>query len=72
MKIRPKGFLAKDKIDHDGEVFDYIRELHEYLWRWVYTVIPSASGNLNDYLDIAVKEAEHRAEMGAENPRAML
>ena len=51
MKNRPYGFLAQDKIDHDNEIFDYIRELHNYLWEYVSRIIPSASGNLDDYVD---------------------
>lgn len=51
MKPRPYGLLAQDKIDQDGEIFDYIRELHNYLWEYVRRVIPAASGNLEDYID---------------------
>lgn len=35
MKKRTDGFLAPDQIDHDTEIFSYIRELHEYLWELV-------------------------------------
>lgn len=35
MKNRPDGFLAEDKISHVSEIFDYVRELHLYLWRVV-------------------------------------
>jgi len=48
MKERPKGFLAQEKIGDDA--FEYVRELHDYLWRIVRIVYPSASGSLNDYL----------------------
>jgi hypothetical protein len=51
MKPRPDGFLAEDKIDSNSEIFDYIRELHNYLWEYVRRVIPGASGWLNDYVD---------------------
>ena len=55
MKPRPDGFLAQDKIDQDSEIFDYIRELHNYLWEYVRRVIPGASGWLNDYVDKGLK-----------------
>ena len=51
MKDRPYGFLGEDKIDSNSEIFDYIRELHNYLWEYVRRVMPSASGWLNDYID---------------------
>jgi len=51
MKDRPYGFLAEDKIDSNSEIFDYIRELHNYLWEYIRRVMPSASGCLNDYVD---------------------
>ncbi len=62
MKTRPKGFLAEDKISHESEIFDYIQELHEYLWDFVRVYIKSASGNLDNYVDIALKEAKHRED----------
>jgi hypothetical protein len=55
MKARPDGFLSTANIDHDGEQFDYIRELHAYLWRVVY---PEASGGIDDYLDSAIAKLE--------------
>jgi hypothetical protein len=58
MKNRPNGFLSNEKIDHDSEVFDYIKELHEYLWRFVRCEIPGANGKLSDLLDDAIKLAE--------------
>ena len=60
MKERPNFFLAKDKIDHNSEIFDYIRELHKYLWYFVRVFIPSASGKLEDYVDVAIKEGERQ------------
>jgi len=51
MKVREAGFIADDKIDHNGEIFDYIRELHEYLWQYVWLFAPSASGSLSDWVD---------------------
>ena len=61
MKTRSEGFLSDKKISHNSEQFDYITELHDYLWRFVRFEIPGASGSLNDYLDIAVRSATHRA-----------
>lgn len=59
MKPRPEGFLSEGHIAHDSEQFDYIRELHEYLWRFVRAEIPGASGDLTDFVDAAVILAEH-------------
>jgi len=52
-------FLSEDKIDHDGEIFDYIAELHEYLWRFIRAAIPGASGYMCVYIDRAVELAEN-------------
>lgn len=57
MKPRPKGFLSCDKIDHMGEIFDYIRELHAYLNEFC----GGGSGNLADYLDKSL--AKHQSNM---------
>ena len=35
MKTRSDGFLGEHRIDHKGEIFDYISELHDYLWKFV-------------------------------------
>ena len=59
MKNRTNGFLAEDKIDHSGEIFDYIKELGEYLWRFVRATLPFASGDLREYLDVAIKKVEY-------------
>ncbi len=59
MKQRDNGFLSKENIDHNSEGFDYITELHEYLWRFVRVVNPGASGNLNELLDDAINKAEN-------------
>ena len=58
MKDRPNGFLSNENIDHGSEQFDYIKELHEYLWRFVRSQIPGASGKLHDLIDEAIKIAE--------------
>ena len=62
MKERPKYFLADDKIDHDGEIFDYIRELHDYLWRFVRAANPAASGSLSDFVDDALATSNKEKE----------
>ncbi len=56
MKIRPKGFLSQENINHASEEFDYIKELHEYLWKFIRAVLPGASGRLEDYADKAIRE----------------
>ncbi len=60
MKPRPPYFLSEENIDYDSEIFDYIQELHDYLWAFVRTQIPGASGDLRDYVDKALKIAEQR------------
>ena len=57
MKNRPSGFIAEDKIDHNGEIFDYIRELHQYLWAFVYIFHPGAGGNLSEWVDDTLANA---------------
>lgn len=59
MKVRTPQFLAQEKIDHASEVFDYVRELHEILWRVVRSQIPGASGSLDQYVDAALASLEH-------------
>jgi hypothetical protein len=59
MKPRPLYFLSEEHIDHDSEPFDYITELHDYLWRFVRCVNgPECSGNLHWYLDDAIDRLE--------------
>jgi len=60
MKKRTNGFIAEEDISHDSEIFDYIKELHEYLWRFVRCVLPSANGTLTNYIDIAIRELEYQ------------
>ena len=60
MKQRPAGFIAEDKVDHNGEIFDYIRELHEYLWKFVRIFYPMASGSLNEWLDQTLDDIESK------------
>jgi len=60
MKKRTNGFLA-DEFRGGTEVADYIRELHEYLWRVVRVALPNANGRLGDHLDIAMRELEGSA-----------
>jgi len=58
MKKRTKGFLSDEMIDHCSEQFDYIKELHEYLWRFVRCELPGVNGSLTRYLDTAIYFAE--------------
>ena len=60
MKIRTTGFIGEDKLDHNGEIFDYIRELHEYLWRFVRVFYPAAGGSLSDWVDSTLDDAESK------------
>ena len=60
MKKRPYAFIGEDEIDHDGEIFDYIKELHDYLWRVIWAVTPGASGTISDRIDRAVETLEAR------------
>jgi len=61
MKTRTKGFLRDELISHKSEQFDYISELHGYLWRFVKCELPGAGGNIEDYIEIALQQAEKRA-----------
>ena len=63
MKPRPPYFLSEENIDHDSEIFDYIRELHDYLWAFVRTQMPGTSGDLKDYVDEALKIAKQRSKL---------
>lgn len=58
LKHRPEGFLDPDKTP--PEVFDYVRELHEILWRFVKVQNPEASGDLTRWLPTALFIAENR------------
>lgn len=60
MKTRTDGFLSDKNISHASEHFDYIAELHGYLWRFIGTQITGASGRLENYLDAAVEMAERK------------
>jgi hypothetical protein len=59
MKSRPQGFLSEEHISHESEVFDYIVELHEYLWRFVRAARPGTSGNLGGILDEVIDSLEN-------------
>ena len=61
MKQRIKGFLRDELINHESEQFDYISELHDYLGRFVRCELPGARGKLNEYLDIALENAQYRS-----------
>lgn len=71
MKTRSTGFLAKDKIDHDGEIFDYIRELHQYLWCFVRIAHPGAGGMLSDCVDSAIYELTRQRAAIVEHDRVV-
>lgn len=58
MKERTKGFLRKELINHDSEQFDYIIELHSYLWWFIRCVEPGATGKLDQYIDAAIEKLE--------------
>ena len=60
MKMRPYAFIGEDEIDHNGEIFHYIQELHAYLWQFIWAVTPDASGTINDNVDRAVETLEAR------------
>lgn len=68
MKERPAGFLCQSQIPHESEQFDYIRELHLYLWRFVRTVHPGASGRIGDVVDAAIDELEERSSAASVRP----
>jgi hypothetical protein len=63
MKPRPNGFLAEDKIARDSEIFDYIRELHDYLWQFVRIFQPAAYGVVDDYVDDVLEMARATKEL---------
>ena len=62
MKPRPRGFLAESEISHDSEIFDYIHELHDYLWQFVRVFRPMASGYLDDFIDNVLATARGSKE----------
>lgn len=62
MKKRNIGFLSNELINHNSEQFDYIQELHEYLWKFIRSQIPNASGKLDKYLDVALEIAENKSK----------
>ncbi len=59
MKNRPEGFLKAKFIAHHSEQFDYIEELHGYLWRFVRIAFPGASGDLSEFIDPALDKLEN-------------
>jgi hypothetical protein len=62
MKKRSEGFLSNEKICHNSEQFDYIKELHDYLWKFVRFQIPTASGRLENFLDASVEIAKNKTK----------
>ena len=67
MKTRRKGFLRDELISHESEQFDYIAELHDYLWRFIRCELPGSGGSIKDYIDIAIQQAEHRTKTTNQN-----
>ena len=68
MKKREKGFLAKDKISHKSEIYDYIQELHRYLRRFIRCtgVGEWRPGPLDKHLDDAIEKLEKHPSVSAE------
>lgn len=62
MKKRPLYYLSDEHISHNSEAFDYIKELHEYLWTIIRIVKPGASGQINDYLDEVITKIKPHLE----------
>ena len=63
MKKRTPGFLSEENIPHNSEVFSYIQELHDYLWKFTRIAKPNVSGIIDNFVDSAVDElAALRAE----------
>lgn len=67
MKNRPEGFPGPEFIDPDSEQFNYIKELHWYLWRFVRFAFPDASGELSDFIDPALDALEAMPFDGSTN-----
>jgi len=72
MKTRPKGFISDEHISHESEIFDYIGELHDYLWRFVRVAKPGASGSLSDFVDTVIDGFEAAQQMRAPDPPSAL
>lgn len=66
MKKRQKGFLAEDKISHKSEIFDYIKEMHKYLWRFIRCAGVGEWGTLDKHLDDAIEKLEKHPTVWAE------
>lgn len=62
MRDRTKGFLSDENINHKSEQFDYIEELHDYLWRFIRAELPGSSGHITKYIDIALEQAEYKRD----------
>lgn len=53
-------FEVWDKLEPEAQ--DYIRHLHELLWRVARVVWPGASGSLDNYIPEAIEVLEQRAD----------
>ena len=62
MKNRKFGFLSGNHINQKGEPFDYIKELHSYLWRFINVEFPNAAGSIEKYLDVTIEKMEAKAK----------
>lgn len=71
-KSRPKGFLGNDQIDHNSDIFDYIRELHEILWRVCWAVNPGATGYLEHNVGSAIEILERPQSSSGAAVEAMI
>ena len=65
MKPRSANFLGPDKIDQEGDAFDYIRELRGYLWKFIRIAYPDAKGKMEDHIDRALGFLMGMREMAA-------
>lgn len=66
LKIREWGFLASVANE---EVFDYVQELHRYLWRFIEALEPGTGGHLRDHLDRVIDNLETGTAYTAEGER---
>jgi hypothetical protein len=58
------GALATLRIER-GDLFEYIRSLHEALWGFVGAVDPGAGGNLREVVPRALEKAREQAKTRA-------
>ena len=70
-KVDGIGFISNDVKEKIYEqylsafkkgVFDYIKEVHDYLWAFIRVAFPYAGGKLDDWVDHALQELEYKKE----------